>query len=40
MIPLGYAGSPEDAANGVYLFCSPESNYITGQTVAVAGNLQ
>jgi 3-oxoacyl-[acyl-carrier protein] reductase len=24
----------------VYLFCSPESNYITAQTIAVAGNLQ
>ncbi|MDR5827952.1 SDR family oxidoreductase [Caballeronia sp. LP006] len=38
--PLGRGGTPEEAAGGVYLFCSPESNYITGQTVAVAGNLQ
>ncbi|SAK89370.1 3-ketoacyl-ACP reductase [Caballeronia calidae] len=38
--PLGRGGTPEEAAGGVYLFCLPESNYITGQTVAVAGNLQ
>jgi 3-oxoacyl-[acyl-carrier protein] reductase len=38
--PLGRGGTPDEAAGGVYLFCSPESNYITGQTVAVAGNLQ
>jgi 3-oxoacyl-[acyl-carrier protein] reductase len=38
--PLGRGGSAEEAAGGVYLFCSPESNYITGQTIAVAGNLQ
>ncbi|MNW00348.1 3-oxoacyl-[acyl-carrier-protein] reductase FabG [compost metagenome] len=38
--PLGRAGTPEEAAAGVYLFCSPDSNYITGQTVAVAGSLQ
>jgi 3-oxoacyl-[acyl-carrier protein] reductase len=38
--PLGRGGTPEEAADGVYLFCSPESNYITAQTVAVAGNLQ
>jgi 3-oxoacyl-[acyl-carrier protein] reductase len=38
--PLGRGGTPEEAAGGVYLFCLPESNYITGQTIAVAGNLQ
>ncbi|WP_321797317.1 SDR family NAD(P)-dependent oxidoreductase [Caballeronia sp. J97] len=38
--PLGRGGTPEEAAGGVYLFCSPESNYITGQTIAVAGNIQ
>lgn len=38
--PLGRGGTPEEAAGGVYLFCSPDSNYITGQTIAVAGNLQ
>ncbi|CAI8924883.1 MULTISPECIES: SDR family NAD(P)-dependent oxidoreductase [unclassified Pseudomonas] len=38
--PLGRAGTPQEAADAVYLFCSPESNYITAQTIAVAGNLQ
>ena len=38
--PLGRAGTVEEAAGAVYLFCTPESNYITAQTVAVAGNLQ
>ncbi|WP_137920828.1 SDR family oxidoreductase [Hydrogenophaga sp. 2FB] len=37
-IPLGRAGTTEEAAGAVYLFCSPESNYITGQTVTVAGS--
>ncbi|HCP79999.1 MULTISPECIES: SDR family NAD(P)-dependent oxidoreductase [Alcaligenaceae] len=36
-IPLGYAGSPEDAANAVYLLCLPESNYISGETVLCSG---
>ena len=30
-IPLGRAGTPQDAANAVYLFCIPESDYITGE---------
>jgi 3-oxoacyl-[acyl-carrier protein] reductase len=38
--PLGRGGTPEEAAGAVYLFCSPESNYISGQTIAVAGGLQ
>ena len=38
--PLGRAGTPQEAADAVYLFCSPESNYITGQTIAVAGGPQ
>lgn len=39
MIPLGRAGTPEEAADGVYLFCAPESNYISGQTLIVGGGL-
>ena len=38
--PLGRGGTPEEAAGAVYLFCTPESNYITGQMVTVAGNIQ
>jgi len=39
MIPLGRLGTPEEAADGVYLFCSPESNYITGQVITVGGGV-
>jgi 3-oxoacyl-[acyl-carrier protein] reductase len=38
-IPLGRLGSPEEAADGVYLFCSPESNYISGQVITVGGGI-
>jgi 3-oxoacyl-[acyl-carrier protein] reductase len=38
-IPLGRAGTTEDAANGVYLFCIPESDYITGQLIVCGGGL-
>ena len=39
LIPLGRAGTPREAADAVYLFCSPESNYISGQTVVCGGGL-
>lgn len=39
MIPMGRAGTPEEAADGVYLFCSPESNYVSGQTIVVGGGI-
>lgn len=39
MIPLGRAGSPEDAAGAVYLFCVPESDFISGQVVLASGGL-
>ena len=38
-IPLGRAGTPEEAAGAVYLFCTPESNYISGQTVVCGGGF-
>ncbi len=34
MIPLGRGGTPEEAAGAVYMFCSPESNYVSGQSSA------
>ena len=36
---LGRGGTPEEAADAVYLFCIPESNYVSGQIVAVGGGL-
>lgn len=38
-IPLGRLGTAEEAAGGVYLFCIPESNYISGQVVTVGGGI-
>lgn len=39
MIPMGRSGTVEEAAGGVYLFCSPDSDYVTGQVVVVGGGL-
>jgi len=39
MVPLGRPGTPEEAAGGVYLLCSPDSNYISGQTLIVGGGF-
>ncbi len=36
-IPLGRGGTPEDAAGAVYLFCIPESNYVSGQLLVCDG---
>lgn len=40
MIPLGRGGTPQEAADAVYLFCSPESNYISGQILIAGGGLE
>jgi 3-oxoacyl-[acyl-carrier protein] reductase len=40
MIPLGRPGTAAEAAGSVYLFCSPESNYISGQTVVCGGGFE
>jgi 3-oxoacyl-[acyl-carrier protein] reductase len=39
-IPLGRLGTVEEAANGVYLFCIPESDYISGQVITVGGGIR
>jgi 3-oxoacyl-[acyl-carrier protein] reductase len=36
-IPLGRPGTAEEAAGSVYMFCIPESNYVTGQTLICGG---
>ncbi len=38
-IPLGRAGTPEEAAGAVYLLCIPESDYVSGQTLTCSGGL-
>ena len=38
-IPLGRGGTPDEAAGAVYLFCIPESDYVSGQTLMCSGGL-
>ncbi len=38
-IPLGRPGTPEEAAGAVYLFCTPESDYISGQILVAGGGM-
>jgi 3-oxoacyl-[acyl-carrier protein] reductase len=38
-IPLGRGGTPEDAAGAVYLFCIPESDYVSGQVLVCGGGF-
>ena len=39
VIPLGRGGTPDEAAGAVYLFCIPESDYVSGQTLMCSGGL-
>jgi 3-oxoacyl-[acyl-carrier protein] reductase len=39
MIPLGRAGTAEEAAGAVQLLCLPESDYVSGQTLVCAGGF-
>ncbi len=38
-IPLGKLGTPEDIANAALFLAGPESDYITGQVLAVNGGM-
>ena len=38
-IALGRAGTADEAAGGIMLFCLPESDYVTGQILEVSGGL-
>lgn len=40
IIPLGRPGTVEEAAGAVYLFCLPESDYITGEVVTCGGGYK
>ncbi|GAY14529.1 SDR family NAD(P)-dependent oxidoreductase [Mycobacterium sp. shizuoka-1] len=39
MIPLGRSGTPAEAAGAVYLLCTPESDYISAQTLVCGGGF-
>jgi len=38
-IPLGRTGTPDDAAGAIALFCFPESDYVSGQTLLCSGGV-
>lgn len=38
-IPMGRAGTPEEAAGAVFLLCLPESDYVSGQVLMCSGGL-
>jgi len=38
-IPMGRPGTPEEAAGAIYMFCGPESDYVSGQVILAAGGL-
>ena len=38
-IPLGRVGTTEDAANAILFFCSPLSDYVTGEVLVCSGGL-
>ncbi|GAA4932640.1 3-oxoacyl-[acyl-carrier protein] reductase [Nonomuraea thailandensis] len=37
LIPLGRMGTPQEAAGAVYLLCTPDSDYITGEILVCGG---
>jgi 3-oxoacyl-[acyl-carrier protein] reductase len=37
--PLGRLGSPEEAASAVLFFCSPLSDYVTGEVLICGGGF-
>jgi len=38
-VALGRPGQPEDGAGAIYLFCIPESNFVTGEVLTCSGGL-
>lgn len=39
-IPLGRGGTPAEAAGAVFLLCSPESDYVSGQVLVCGGGFE
>lgn len=39
LIPLGRPATPEEAAGGIFLLCTPWANYVHGQVLHVNGGL-
>ena len=36
-IPLGRAGTPDEAAGAVVMLCLPQADYISGQVIVAGG---
>jgi len=39
LVPLGRLGTVDDAANAVFFFCSPLSDYVTGEVLICGGGI-
>jgi 3-oxoacyl-[acyl-carrier protein] reductase len=39
MIPLGRPGTPAEAAGAIYLLCTQEANYVSGQCLTVDAGM-
>jgi 3-oxoacyl-[acyl-carrier protein] reductase len=39
IVPLGRAGTAEEAAGAVYFFCTPGSDYVSGEVMLVGGGV-
>lgn len=39
LIPLGRPGTPQDAANSIYMLCSPDSDYVSGHVLIASGGM-
>ena len=37
IIPLGRAGTPQEAAGAIFFLCSPWSNFVHGQVITASG---
>jgi 3-oxoacyl-[acyl-carrier protein] reductase len=40
IVPLGRTGTVRDAAESIFWLCSPLSDYVTGQVIAVNGGAR
>ncbi|WP_019874795.1 SDR family NAD(P)-dependent oxidoreductase [Sporichthya polymorpha] len=40
LIPLGRPGTPAEAAGAAYLFCQPESDYVSGEVLLCGGGYR
>jgi 3-oxoacyl-[acyl-carrier protein] reductase len=39
LVPMGRAGTAEEAAGSIYMLCSPDSDYVSGQVLEVGGGI-